>query len=146
MRQRIPLLLTAAILLVGLVYGVWRGQDNRRLALQVDTLQLAQQRAQTLVSGIDPSLLKTRPAPQPDLPGWLAANPLKKFQEKVESNQPTKNNRGVLLHLRHLTPLEVSALFSQFTQVGVRLPHLILSDADGDGQWTMEVGLEVTGP
>ncbi len=145
MRQRIPLFLLVGILTIALIYAVLRGQENRNLEVQIGALELAQQRAQTLVSGIDPTLLKTRPAPQPDLPGWLAANPLKKFQENVESNQPNSKG-GVQLRLRRLTPLEVSALFSQFTQVGLRIPHLILSDADGDGNWTMEVGLEVTGP
>lgn len=143
MRRRIPLFLAAGILLIALIYGVARGQENRRLAVEIAALELAQQRAQTLVSGIDPALLKKRPAPQPDLPGWLAANPLKKFQENVDANQP--QSKGVLLRLNRLTPLEVSALFSQFTQVGVRIPRLILSDPDGDGKWTMEIHLEDLG-
>lgn len=145
MKRHLPLIVLGGILLLALVYAVVRGSENRSLAVQIQALELATQRAQTLVSGIDPALLKSRPAPQPDLPGWLAANPLKKFQDKVQTNEPTRTNRGVLLSLVRLTPLEVSALFSQLTQVGVRLPHLILSDPDGDGAWTMEVNIEVTG-
>lgn len=143
MRQRLPLILTAAILLLALIYATVRGQANARLALEIETLDLARQRAQTLVSGIDPALLKTRPAPTPDLPGWLAANPLKKFQEKVENNQPTKT--GITIRLRRMSPIEVSELFSQFTQVALRIPHLILSDPDGDGSWTVNLVLEVGG-
>lgn len=144
-RHYVPLFLTVGILALALIYAIVRGNENRNLAVQIQALELATQRAQTLVSGIDPALLKSRPAPQPDLPGWLAANTLKKFQDKVQTNEPTRTNRGVLLSLVRLTPLEVSALFSQFTQVGVRLPHLILSDPDGDGSWTMEVNIEVIG-
>ena len=73
MKRHVPLLLAAGLLLLALIYGSVRGGQNASLARETHGLELARGRAQTLVSGIDPTLLRSRPAPEPDLPGWLAA-------------------------------------------------------------------------
>jgi hypothetical protein len=132
----------AAILMLLLLWGVWRQQSLHSLQAQVREEESSQRRFLSTLAVAAQDSQPLPPNPKPDTAGWLASNALRGLERRLLANTPAAGGAGAEIKLRNLKPEEVVRFLQQLTKVNLIVRRMVLSDLGSRSLWELQLLVE----
>lgn len=123
-------------------YFIPRGGQLKRTQDSLRSLTTTRQEVALLLPQLAQTAYTTA-EPADNVRSWVAAEALKGLEKQVKANDGILEGKGAKVQLRRLTPQQAGKFLSQLTKVRLMVDRMSLLDSDKDGQWDMEIDLQV---
>lgn len=142
-RNLVALTAVGVIFLLFLVaYFLPRSNQLKRTQDNLRTLTTTRQEVALLLPQVAQTAYTTQ-EPADNVRSWVAAEALRGLEKQVKANDGVLDGKGAKVQLRKLTPQQAAKFLSQLTKVRLVVDRMSLLDADRDGNWDMEIDLQV---
>ncbi len=127
-----------------LAYFLPRANQLKQAQSNLRALTTTRQEVALLLPQVAQTAYTTQ-EPADNVRSWIAAEALKGLEKQVKANDGVLEGKGAKVQLRKLTPQQAAKFLSQLTKVRLVVDRMSLLDADRDGNWDMEIDVQVPG-